>query len=59
MTDSSIISIDESSLENNVAFLKKKMGEKVIISAVVKANAYGHGIEYTVPLFEKHGITHY
>jgi len=45
MTDSSVITIDEKSLQNNVAFLKKKMGKKVIISAVVKANAYGHGIE--------------
>lgn len=59
MTDSSIITIDEKSLQNNVAFLKKKMGKNVIISAVVKANAYGHGIEQIVPLFEKHGINHY
>ncbi len=59
MSDSSIISIDEKSLQNNVAFLKKKMGKKVLISAVVKANAYGHGIEQIVPLFEKHGINHY
>ena len=59
MTDSSVIALDERSLQNNVAFLKKKMGSKVIISAVVKANAYGHGIEQIVPLFEKHGINHY
>ncbi len=59
MTDSSVITIDEKSLQNNVAFLKKKMGQKVIISAVVKANAYGHGIEQIVPLFEKHGINHF
>jgi alanine racemase len=59
MTNSSIITLDEKSLQNNVAFLKKKMGSKVQISAVVKANAYGHGIEQIVPLFEKHGITHY
>ena len=59
MSDSSIICIDEKSLQSNVAFLKKKMGEKVLISAVVKANAYGHGIEQIVPLFEKHGIRHY
>jgi alanine racemase len=59
MTDSSIITIDEKSLKNNVDFLKKKIGPKVIISAVVKANAYGHGIEQIVPLFEKHGINHF
>lgn len=59
MTNSSVITIDEKSLQNNVAFLKKKMGAKVTISAVVKANAYGHGIEQIVPLFEKHGINHF
>ena len=59
MTNSSVITIDERSLQNNVAFLKKKMGSKVIVSAVVKANAYGHGIEHIVPLFEKHGINHF
>lgn len=59
ISDSSLIILDEKSLQNNVEFLKKKMGKKVIISAVVKANAYGHGIEQIVPLFEKHGINHY
>jgi len=59
MTDSSIITLNEKALKNNVDFLKKKMGAKVLISAVVKANAYGHGIEQIVPLFEKYGINHY
>lgn len=59
MTNSSIIVIDEKSVQNNVSFLKKKMGKKVVISAVVKANAYGHGIEQIVPLFEKYGINHF
>jgi alanine racemase len=59
MTNSSIITLDEKAVQNNVSFLKKKMGKKVVISAVVKANAYGHGIEQIVPLFEKHGINHF
>ena len=59
MTDSSIITLNEKALEKNIAFLKKKLGAKVLISAVVKANAYGHGIEQIVPLFEKYGINHY
>ncbi len=59
MTNSSVLSIDEKALKNNVSFLKKKMGKKVLISAVVKANAYGHGIEQIVPLFEKYGINHF
>jgi len=59
MTESSLITLKDKSVQNNVSFLKKKMGKKVIISAVVKANAYGHGIEQIVPLLEKHGINHY
>src|SRR5690606_11171407 len=42
-----------------IDFLRKKMGDKVQLSAVVKANAYGHGIEEIVPLFEKHGVNHF
>jgi len=45
MTESSLITLKDKSVQNNVAFLKKKMGKNVIISEVVKANAYGHGIE--------------
>ncbi|MCF8296414.1 MAG: alanine racemase [Saprospiraceae bacterium] len=59
MIDNSIITLNENSVENNIAFLRKKLGKKVKISAVVKANAYGHGIEQIVPLFEKYGIDHY
>ena len=59
MTESSLVTLNEISVRNNVTFLKKKMGKNVILSAVVKANAYGHGIEQIVPLFEKYGINHY
>ncbi|MDP1623237.1 MAG: alanine racemase [Bacteroidales bacterium] len=59
MNLSSIITLNEKSVQNNIDFLKKKLGKNVKISAVVKANAYGHGIEHIVPLFEKHGIDHY
>jgi alanine racemase len=59
MQDSSTISLNEASVENNVRFLKKKLGSRVRLSAVVKANAYGHGIEEIVPLFEKHGVDHF
>ncbi|MBI9036522.1 MAG: alanine racemase [Bacteroidales bacterium] len=59
MIDNSLITLNENALENNISFLKKKLGDKVKISAVVKANAYGHGIEQVVPLFEKYGIEHY
>lgn len=59
MNKTSIITLNESSVINNVSFLQKKIGKKVKISAVVKANAYGHGIEQVVPLFEKAGIDHF
>jgi len=49
MTSSSTITLSEKSVRNNISFLKKKMGKKVVISAVVKANAYGHGIEQITP----------
>lgn len=59
MFENSIITLNEIALKNNVTFLQKKLGKKVRISAVVKANAYGHGIEEIVPLFEKYGVNHY
>ncbi|MBN2595672.1 MAG: alanine racemase [Marinifilaceae bacterium] len=59
MIDNSVISLSEKSIQNNISFLRSKLGEKVKISAVVKANAYGHGIEQIVPVFEKYGIDHY
>ncbi|MUP36970.1 alanine racemase [Labilibaculum euxinus] len=59
MIDNSIISLSEKSIENNISFLRSKLGDTVKISAVVKANAYGHGIEQIVPVFEKYGIDHY
>ncbi|OFY49417.1 MAG: alanine racemase [Bacteroidetes bacterium GWF2_41_31] len=59
MNSSSEITLKENAIINNIRFLKKKLGPKVKISTVVKANAYGHGIEQIVPLFEKHGIDHF
>ena len=59
MVDSSIITLSENSVKNNISFLRTKFGDKVKISAVVKANAYGHGIEQIVPVFEKYGINHF
>ncbi len=59
MIENSLITLNDNAVQNNVAFLRKKFGHKVKISAVVKANAYGHGIEQIVPVFEKYGIDHY
>lgn len=59
MVYDSIITLNEKSVQNNISFLRSKFGEKVKISAVVKANAYGHGIEQIVPVFDKYGIDHF
>ena len=39
--------------------MRHKAGKDVKYSMVVKANAYGHGIEDLLPLVEAHGIDHF
>ncbi len=55
----SVIEINRSALENNVRFIRKLVGNNVIISVVVKGNAYGHGISNVIPIFEGAGIHHF
>jgi alanine racemase len=59
MNRDSEILLSEEAVKNNIHFLKKKLGSQVKISSVVKSNAYGHGIEKVVPLFQKYGIDHF
>lgn len=59
MTSSSSIEISESALKNNIDFLKSTLGDCCQLSAVVKGNAYGHGIETYVPVAEKCGVNHF
>jgi len=56
---SSRIFLKQSVLKSNFNFIRKKVGDKARISSVVKANAYGHGIETFVPMAEKCGINHF
>ncbi|WP_375582500.1 alanine racemase [Cyclobacterium xiamenense] len=56
---SSRIELKQSAYKSNVNFIRKKIGEKPILSSVVKANAYGHGIESFVPMAERCGINHF
>lgn len=56
---SSRIELSRASLKANIGFLRKKIGQNVRISSVVKANAYGHGISAYVPMAEKSGINHF
>lgn len=59
MHKSSLITLKEESVTNNIHFLKKRLGKNVRMSSVVKANAYGHGIQQMVPLLEREGIDHF
>jgi alanine racemase len=56
---SSRIELKQSAYKNNVNFIRKKIGNHAILSSVVKANAYGHGIEVFVPMAERCGIKHF
>src|SRR5687768_12955554 len=37
--------INTASYKDNIGYIRKRIGDKPIIMAVVKANAYGHGLE--------------
>ena len=59
MISSSCIELSKSALRKNIRFLKRQIGSDVRFSSVVKANAYGHGIETFVPMTEECGIRHF
>jgi len=50
---SSRIELSQSAMSNNVAFLRSVIGSKSQLALVVKANAYGHGIEQVLTMAEK------
>ncbi len=59
MSYSTEIILSKSAIKNNINFLQKHFKNKLRISSVVKANAYGHGIEEFVPVVESCGINHF
>ena len=59
MPSTSHIEIIRNALNNNVDFLKSIIKKKTIISAVIKGNAYGHGVQIIVPTLEEFGINHF
>jgi len=59
MENTSEIILNPTALQYNLEFLRKEMGPEVLISSVVKGNAYGHGIEAFVPMAEQLGIRHF
>jgi alanine racemase len=56
---SSRIELSMTALRHNLNFLRSKLSEETILSSVVKANAYGHGIEEFVPMAEACGVNHF
>lgn len=59
MVGSSIIEIDRSALIHNLNFIQNYVGKEVKVSSVIKADAYGHGIDQIVPIAEMAGIIHF
>lgn len=59
MLSTSKIYLSKKALQNNHDFIKSKLSENVKLSAVVKGNAYGHGIEQYIPMAEECGFDHF
>lgn len=59
MHTNSIIELNRSAYQKNIDFLKKTFGRKVIISSVVKGNAYGHGVQEFVTMAYQCGLNHF
>ena len=48
--------IDLGALRHNLRTLRAQAGEAEVLG-IVKANAYGHGVEHVVPVLQKEGVT--
>ena len=59
MNKNSVIEINPIAHKENIDFLKKTFGKKVIFSSVVKGNAYGHGLKEFATMAFSNGITHF
>ncbi|MCQ0111988.1 alanine racemase [Zhouia amylolytica] len=59
MLHTSYIEISKSALKHNIKFIKEHLHDNVLLSSVVKGNAYGHGIEQFVPIAEDCGVNHF
>ncbi|HSJ67860.1 MAG TPA: alanine racemase [Anditalea sp.] len=59
MQGTSYIEISKSAYRRNLKFIRSQIGDKPLLSAVIKGNAYGHGIENMVKIAEEAGIRHF
>ncbi len=59
IASSSHIVLDRDVFAQNVSFIRNVLQPDVKLSAVIKGNAYGHGIQTFVPMAEQEGISHF
>jgi len=59
MLHTSFIELSKKALNNNIKYLKSLTKKETRFSMVIKANAYGHGIEDLLPLIEECGVDHF
>ncbi|SEG22055.1 Alanine racemase, N-terminal domain [Algoriphagus boritolerans DSM 17298 = JCM 18970] len=59
MHHTSSLEISASAYSQNIKFIRSRIGPAPVISAVVKGNAYGHGIAQLVPIAEQVGVHHF
>lgn len=59
MLHTSCIQLNKDALNNNIRYIRNRIGRDVRYSMVVKANAYGHGIEEFLPMVEDCGVDHF
>lgn len=55
----SYIEISKSALQENINFIQKNLNPNTVFSAVVKGDAYGHGIGIYCPLAYECGVRHF
>lgn len=59
MLHTSRIELSREALASNIRYLRGIAGKRARFSCVIKANAYGHGIEETVPMLRECGVDHF
>lgn len=50
------VEIDENAIRHNVRTVRAELGDRVTFCAVVKADAYGHGIDIVAPVLVAEGV---
>ena len=56
LTSNAWLEIDKDAFENNIRELQKKLGPRTKMCAVMKADAYGHGISLLIPSVVSQGV---